>query len=124
MITVYRNSVQSWEIDQMGHMNVQFYFEKALQGCIVLWNKLGINFSDKYVVKSNSRLHDSVLMEAVKIIKEKYLLVDKPSRKTTILEIGFDHKDELLAKSFNENLVSIVNDFYNKIAFLGNLGSL
>ena len=43
MITVYRNSVQSWEIDQMGHMNVQFYFEKALQGCVVLWNKLGIN---------------------------------------------------------------------------------
>ena len=42
MITVYRNSVQSWEIDQMGHMNVQFYFEKALQGCVVLWNKLGI----------------------------------------------------------------------------------
>ena len=27
----------------MGHMNVQFYFEKALQGCVVLWNKLGIN---------------------------------------------------------------------------------
>ena len=52
--------------------------------------------------------------EVVKIIKEKYLIVDKPSRKTTILEIGFDHKDELLAKSFNENLVSIVNDFYNK----------
>ena len=43
MITVYRNSVQSWEIDQMGHMNVQFYFEKALQGCVVLWNRLGIN---------------------------------------------------------------------------------
>ena len=78
------------------------------------WNKLGVNFSDKYVVESNSRLHDSVLMEAVKIIKEKYLLVDKPSRKTTILEIGFDHKDELLAKSFNENLVSIVNNFYFK----------
>ena len=43
MITVYRNSVQSWEIDQMGHMNVQFYFEKALQGCLVLWKYLGIN---------------------------------------------------------------------------------
>ena len=78
------------------------------------WNKLGVNFSNKSVVESNSRLHDSVLMEAVKIIKEKYLLVDKPSRKTTILEIGFDHKDELLAKSFNENLVSIVNNFYFK----------
>ena len=71
-------------------------------------------FLIKSVVKSNSRLHDSVLMEAVKIIKGKYLLVDKPSRKTTILEIGFDHKDELLAKSFNENLVSIVNNFYFK----------
>ena len=78
------------------------------------WNKLGVDFSDKTVVELNSRLHDSVLMEAVKIIKEKYLLVDKPSRKTTILEIGFDHKDELLAKSFNENLVSIVNNFYFK----------
>ena len=43
MITVYRNSVQSWEIDQMGHMNVQFYFEKALQGCLVIWKYLGIN---------------------------------------------------------------------------------
>jgi len=28
--------------------------------------------------------------------------------------IGFDHKDEVLAKTFNENLVSIVNNFYNK----------
>ena len=35
------------------------------------WNKLGVNFSDESVVESNSRLHDSVLMEAVKIIKEK-----------------------------------------------------
>jgi len=43
MITVYRNSVQSWEIDQMGHMNVQFYFEKALQGCLVLWKELEMN---------------------------------------------------------------------------------
>ena len=68
----------------------------------------------KSLIESKSRLHDSILLEAVKIIKEKYLIVDKPSRKTTILEIGFDHKDELLAKSFNENLVSIVNKFYFK----------
>ena len=78
------------------------------------WNKLGVDFSNQSLMDSKSRLHDSVLMEAVKIIKEKYLFVDKPSRKTTILEIGFDHKDELLAKSFNENLVSIVNNFYFK----------
>ena len=78
------------------------------------WNKLGIDFSNQTLMRLKSRLHDSVLMEAVKIIKEKYLFVDKPSRKTTILEIGFDHKNELLAKSFNENLVSIVNNFYFK----------
>ncbi len=78
------------------------------------WNKLGIDFTNKSLINSKSRLHDSVLFEAIKIIKEKYLIVDKPSRKTTILEIGFDHKDEFLAKSFNENLVSIVNNFYYK----------
>ena len=54
----------------------------------------------------------SLIKESIKIIKKEYLLVDKPSRKTTILEIGFNHKDELLAKAFNENLVSIVNQFY------------
>ena len=78
------------------------------------WNKLGVDFTNQSLIESKSRLHDSILLEAVKIIKEKYLIVDKPSRKTTILEIGFDHKDELLAKSFNENLVSIVNNFYFK----------
>ena len=78
------------------------------------WNKLGVDFTNQSLMELKSRLHDSVLMEAVKIIKEKYLFVDKPSRKTTILEIGFDHKNELLAKSFNENLVSIVNNFYFK----------
>ena len=78
------------------------------------WNKLGVDFTNQSFIESKSRLHDSILQEVVKIIKEKYLIVDKPSRKTTILEIGFDHKDELLAKSFNENLVSIVNNFYFK----------
>ena len=78
------------------------------------WDKLNVDFSSYNSKSNNLRVHDSILNEVVKIIKEKYLIVDKPSRKTTILEIGFDHKDELFAKSFNENLVSIVNDFYFK----------
>ena len=74
---------------------------------------LGFNVND---LRSNktSRVQDSLIKGLVKLIKKEYLLVDKPSRKTTILEIGFDHKDEVLAKSFNENLVQIVNQFYNK----------
>ena len=76
-------------------------------------NNLGIQMSD-FNLKKSSRLKDSLVKELIKIIKKDYLIVDKPSRKTTILEIGFDHKDEVLAKIFNENLVRIVNDFYNK----------
>ena len=77
------------------------------------WNNLGVQMGD-FNLKKPSRLKDSLVKELIKIIKKDYLIVDKPSRKTTILEIGFDHKDEILAKTFNENLVSIVNDFYNK----------
>lgn len=41
MREVARNSVQSWEIDQMGHMNVQFYVEKASDGLAALAIHLG-----------------------------------------------------------------------------------
>jgi hypothetical protein len=77
------------------------------------WTSLGFNVND---LRSNktSRVQDSLIKGLVKLIKKEYLLVDKPSRKTTILEIGFDHKDEVLAKIFNENLVQIVNQFYHK----------
>ena len=78
------------------------------------WKKLGVDFEKYFDSKTNKRLHDSILIEASEIIKKKHLIVDKPSRKTTILEIGFDHKNEILAKNFNENLVSIVNEFYFK----------
>ena len=77
------------------------------------WKNLGIQMSD-FNLKKSSRLKDSLVKELIKIIKKDYLIVDKPSRKTTILEIGFDHKDEVLAKIFNENLVKIVNEFYQK----------
>lgn len=42
LIEVYRNSVQTWEIDQMGHMNVQFYVDKATAGLAVLGQHLGL----------------------------------------------------------------------------------
>ena len=85
-------------------------FAKA-EKLINKWRKLGINLED-FKNKKLSRLQDSLIKESIKLIKKEYLLVDKPSRKTTILEMGFNHKDELFAKSFNENLVSIVNKFY------------
>ena len=63
----------------------------------------------KNIIQENNYTSLKEMGALMKIIKEKYLLVDKPSRKTTILEIGFDHKDELLAKSFNENFKSPVS---------------
>src|SRR5690625_1698992 len=41
-IEVYRNSVQTWESDQMGHMNVQFYVDKSASGLAVLAHFLGL----------------------------------------------------------------------------------
>ncbi|ABS62100.1 conserved hypothetical protein [Parvibaculum lavamentivorans DS-1] len=42
MIEVARSSVQTWECDQMGHMNVQFYVEKAGSGLAALALALGL----------------------------------------------------------------------------------
>lgn len=46
-LEVYRNSVQAWEIDQMGHMNVQFYVDKSAAALAVLshYLKLGPDFT-------------------------------------------------------------------------------
>lgn len=41
-IEVYRNSVQTWETDQMGHMNVQFYVDNATSALAVLSHHLGL----------------------------------------------------------------------------------
>ena len=77
------------------------------------WKALGVEIKD-FKSKNFSRVQDSLVKDIIKLIKKKYLVVNKPSRKTTILEIGFDHKDEVLAKNFNESLVKIVNNFYYK----------
>lgn len=42
LIEVARSSVQAWECDQMGHMNVQFYIERAEQGIAGLAVALGM----------------------------------------------------------------------------------
>ena len=78
------------------------------------WHKLGVDINNLGSTTLVSRTKDSLVKNLIKRIKKENLIVDKPSRKTTILEIGFDHKNEILAKTFNENLVQIVNQFYNK----------
>ena len=55
---------------------------------------------------------DSVLREIAKIIREKQLVVVKPDRKLSIIQVNVSSKDEGFAKLFNETLVSKVNTFY------------
>lgn len=42
MIEVVRDSVQTWQCDAMGHMNVQFYSARAASGLAVLGTALGL----------------------------------------------------------------------------------
>lgn len=75
------------------------------------WNLNSITFGSNLNL---NRSQDSIIKLAIKKIREKNLIVSKPNRKTTILNISFNHKNEEFAKIFNEKLVSNVNDFYMK----------
>ena len=79
------------------------------------WIKEKVYIKDFYKDKKlYSRAQDSVLKEAIKLIEKDFLIVTKPNRNTSILNVGFKHKDEVFAKIFNEVLVNKVNSFYYK----------
>lgn len=79
------------------------------------WVKKKVYLKDFYKhEKLYSRAQDSVLKEAIKLIKKEFLIVGKPNRNTSILNVGFKHKDEVFTKIFNEVLVNKVNSFYYK----------
>ena len=79
------------------------------------WIKEKVYIKDFYKDKKlYSRAQDSVLKEAIKLIEKDFLIVAKPNRNTSILNVGFKHKDEVFAKIFNEVLVNKVNSFYYK----------
>ena len=90
------------------------YFAKA-QILEKKWVKEKVYLKDFYKhEKLYSRAQDSVLKEAIKLIKKDFLIVEKPNRNTSILNVGFKHKDEVFTKIFNEVLVNKVNSFYYK----------
>ncbi|MES1991605.1 MAG: thioesterase family protein [Pseudomonadota bacterium] len=54
MIDVARSSVQTWQTDQMGHMNVQFYLEQATHGLAALAVHLGLG--PRFIAAENLKL--------------------------------------------------------------------
>ncbi|MFT7381277.1 MAG: hypothetical protein ACI9Z3_001161 [Roseivirga sp.] len=76
------------------------------------WLAKGINF--EIPISDMIVRHDSVLKKAVKEIRERNLMVSKPSRKLSILSVAYTSTNQELSKNFNEVLVENVNDFYLK----------
>lgn len=59
-----------------------------------------------------SRTQDSIIGLVVTTINTDYLTVSKPDKKLSIIEVEVKSKDEFFAKSFNDQIVKNVNDFY------------
>ena len=57
----YRGSVEAWEIDHMGHMNVQFYLKKAMHAVRIFFLKVGISYSESINYNSVFSLDSSHL---------------------------------------------------------------
>lgn len=59
-----------------------------------------------------SRIQDSVINKLVIIINKEYLSVAKIDKKLSIIKVSVNSKDEQFAKSFTDNIVQKVNQFY------------
>lgn len=68
LIDVYRNSVQVWQCDQMGHLNVQYYFDNADIGLSVLGRRLGLD--PAFLSERQARIH--VTESHVRFLREQY----------------------------------------------------
>lgn len=57
---IYKNSVQLHEIDNLGHMNVQYYLKHCIDSCI-------LNFKINNLISYNSNKEESFVLEKVNI---------------------------------------------------------
>ncbi len=70
-----------------------------------------LNFDD---AKPLGRWQDSILQKAVDDINKKYLSVSKRDKKLAVIDVEVKATNEVFAKSFNNQIVKTVNDFYVK----------
>jgi hypothetical protein len=67
---------------------------------------------NQFAVKIPNRLKDSLVGIIVDDINNNYLMVSKLDKKLSIIKAVVKSKDEFFAKTFNEEIVNTVNDFY------------
>ena len=58
MIELYRGSINTWECDEMGHMNVRFYVAKAMEGLAELAHIVGLGHAFRANAQSTLRPRD------------------------------------------------------------------
>ncbi|MCZ4242920.1 Wzz/FepE/Etk N-terminal domain-containing protein [Pedobacter punctiformis] len=78
---------------------------------------LSLNFradsiQDGFPILKTNRLRDSILGVIVLDLNKNYLVVTKPDKKLSTIQVDVKAKDELFAKAFNDELVKNVNEFY------------
>ncbi|MRX48648.1 Wzz/FepE/Etk N-terminal domain-containing protein [Pedobacter puniceum] len=71
-----------------------------------------VNLKFSVDVKGYNRLRDSIMGKIVEEINGSILQVAKPDKKLSIIKVDVKSKDELFAKSFADNIVAKVNQFY------------
>lgn len=82
-----------------------------------IWNQKrelkGLSFEPNLTsAKSLTRIQDSILSTIVADINKNYLTVGKQDKKLSIVKADVKSKDEFFAKTFNNEIVRNVNDFY------------
>jgi hypothetical protein len=88
----------------------------------IKFNKLREKWEDKPQLKNLnfssignkifSRVQDSLLNSIIVNIKKNYLRVTKFNDNVNMIQVEVKAKDEVFAKTFNDNIVKNVNDFY------------
>ncbi|MEM9324887.1 MAG: exopolysaccharide biosynthesis protein [Bacteroidota bacterium] len=89
---------------------------RFLQGNGVLedWNKeKGLeDFTFEIPEVDMGIVHDSLLMVVAEGFRKGSMIVEKPDRRLSILQVLIVSEDQLFAKAFNEEIVKNVNAFY------------
>lgn len=68
MIELYRGSINTWECDEMGHMNVRFYVAKMMEGLAELAHVAGLGHAFRRNAQSTLRPRD----QHIRFIKEAH----------------------------------------------------
>lgn len=78
----------------------------------IRFNITDLDRKSKAKHEKSYRAKDSIIGKIAEDINKNYLVVFKPDKKLSKIQVDVNANDEIFAKRFNEELVANVNDFY------------